>query len=165
MYAGDCARPTQVMTHSYDMEELRPELLPPSDTTDEAPPPPPAANGNESTAKAHGPPQGDGKRQAPLKLSHDTSYHSGHYGNNGYHASELVVTISNLVDLSNTLATSDTPTGGTNPFTNTASCSTNTASGSTNPFTGSHTSTNGSQSCMSPYEPVVTVTASDSSLF
>lgn len=34
--AGDCARPTQVMTHSYDMEELRPELLPPSDGGDSA---------------------------------------------------------------------------------------------------------------------------------
>ena len=41
MVTGDCARPTQAMTHCYDMEELRPELLPPPDSVTD----PPAANG------------------------------------------------------------------------------------------------------------------------
>ncbi|XP_037803319.1 transmembrane protein 184B-like [Penaeus monodon] len=31
--AGDTGRPTQVLTHSYDMEELRPDLLPVSSST------------------------------------------------------------------------------------------------------------------------------------
>lgn len=30
---GDTGRPTQVLTHSYDMEELRPDLLPVSSST------------------------------------------------------------------------------------------------------------------------------------
>ncbi|XP_018020148.1 transmembrane protein 184B isoform X3 [Hyalella azteca] len=63
--AGDCARPTQAITHSYDMEELRPELLPPSDSdaTVSKRPSSPYANGNIGVRSPHA---------GGLKLTHET---------------------------------------------------------------------------------------------
>ena len=75
---GDASRPTQAMTHSYDMEELRPELLPPpeeSNGTVKSPPDErgavPAQNGKHSAIPSQTQQGHDQRRTSgALKLSH-----------------------------------------------------------------------------------------------